>query len=193
MTINNEIIPSENRLHYILEEIKKLSLFEIRKINNLSFKLLDDPEKILAVKAQLRVGMEITYIDFETNELTRAIILNIRKTQALVENISDKARWDIYFSIMVLDSQNNLMHNDNRRKSGNLDRYSLRIGDHVGYHSKSGMDVFGIIEKLNPKRAVVQLNNGERWNVSYPLLFLITDGVSIDNQGCLLIEGEVIR
>ena len=66
-----------------------------------------------------------------------------------------------------------------KKYSGGLDRNSLKVGDRVGWHSKLGHDLYGVVEKLNPKKALVRLGNGEQWTVSYSLLFLVMDGFSV--------------
>lgn len=80
-----------------------------------------------------------------------------------------------------------------KKYSGGLDRNSLKVGDHVGWNSKLGHDLYGVIKKLNPKKALIQLGSGELWTVSYSLLFLVIDGVPIDQDARFCIEGEVIR
>lgn len=189
----NFVIQNENALSKLLDEVYKLSLFDLRQLNDVVYALLDDPQRILSVKKQLRIGMDITYFCRETNSQVRAVILEIRKTQTLVENMIDKRKWNIYFSSIILNNQTPFIANQNQHKKGTLNRHSLHVGAHVGYTSKYGQDVFGTVEKLNPKRAIVVLNNGERWNVRYGSLFLVTDGVSVDNNGHLLIHGEVIQ
>jgi hypothetical protein len=79
-----------------------------------------------------------------------------------------------------------------RQSFGGLDRNSLKVGDRVGWHSKLGYDLYGVVEKLNPKKVLVRLGDGEQWTVSYSLLFLVMEGVS-SHGGQLCIEGEVIR
>jgi hypothetical protein len=59
------------------------------------------------------------------------------------------------------------------------------------WNSKLGYELYGLVEKLNPKKALVRLGTGECWTVSYSLLFLVMDGAinSIRNEP-LCIEGE---
>jgi hypothetical protein len=41
-----------------------------------------------------------------------------------------------------------------------VDRLSLKIGDQVGFKAKDGDELFGIITKLNTKRAKIQTEQG---------------------------------
>ncbi len=53
-----------------------------------------------------------------------------------------------------------------------LERSKYRVGDLVTFHSR-GTVHSGIICKLNPTKAVVQLNSGDQWTVPYNLLQLV--------------------
>lgn len=177
-----------NRLY---QEIDNLSLFDLKQLNRVIYHLLDDPDRNLAVKRHLKIGMTISYFSSETQTLVDAIITDIRKTMISVRNIDDHKGWNIYLSSINLEGKDVLI--PNRRETGKLDRHSLKIGDRVGFSSNNGDDVFGVIKKLNPTKAVVKLNNGDTWNVHYSFIFLITEGVSVDTNGHLLIECEVIK
>lgn len=173
----------------ILEKIESLSLFEIRRLSAAVHKLLDDPARNEAIKGKLKVGMLITYFCSAKNTLVEATINEIRKTRALVVNAHDGQGWNICFSSINLEGiDTSIMP---KKYSGGLDRNSLKVGDHVGWHSKLGHDLYGLVENLNPKKAFVRLSHGECWAVPYSLLFLVMDGMgSKGSNAC--IEGEFI-
>lgn len=175
----------------ILEQLELWSLFELNRLQSAIDKLLDDPVKNESIKPQLKVGMKITYFCSDKNNLIEATVEEVRKTWASVINIADGQRWRIKFSRINLQDIN--IDIVPKKYSGGLNRNSLKVGDYVGWHSKSGHDVYGVIEKLNPKKALIQLGTGERWTVPYPLLFLVMDGVVTTRNGQLCIEGEVVR
>ena len=70
-----------------------------------------------------------------------------------------------------------------------VQRDSLRVGDSVGYKSRSGREVYGVALKLNCKTATVRLADGEQWNVSYGLLFYVIDAQESAVQN--LLDGNV--
>ncbi len=177
-------------INRVYEDIEKLSLFDLKRLSSAIYNLLDDPKRNIAVKRHLKIGMTIYYESSE-QEMIEAIILDVRKTMATVRNVDDNRRWDIYLFSINLNGKDLVV--SPKRKSGSLDRNSLRIGDRVGYRSNVGNDVFGVIKKLNPKKAIVIINDGQIWHVPYSILFLVMDGVSMSSTGCLLIEGEVVN
>ena len=174
----------------ILEQIEPWSLFEINRLHSALGNLLDDPARNEAIKRQLKVGMKITYFCGDKNNLVEATIDDVRKTRASVTKIEDGTRWNIHFYLINLEGIDASIIP--KQYSGDLDRNSLKVGDRVGWHSKLGYDLYGEVEKLNPKKALIRLGNDEQWTVSYSLLFLVMDGVSVQGE-TLCIEGEVIR
>lgn len=174
----------------IFKQLESLSLFELNRLRSAISIALDDPVKNQSIKNHLKVGMKITYFSSDKNNLIEATVVDIRKTRASVVNTDDGTTWNINFYLINLQGIDvNIVP---KRSFGGLDRNSLKVGDHVGWHSKLGYELYGVIEKLNPKNALIRLSDGQQWTVSYSLLFLIMDGVSIQSRN-LCIEGEVIR
>jgi hypothetical protein len=187
----NEKILIMSNFNSILEQIEPWSLFELNRLHSAIGRLLDDTAKNEAIKYHLKVGMKINYFNSDTNSLIEATIVEIRKTRVSVVNIHDGKRWNIKFSLINLQGID--INIAPKRHDGNLNRNSLKVGDSVGWNSKLGCDLYGIIEKLNPKKALIRLGNGELWTVSYSLLFLVMDGVITKQNNQLYFEGEVIR
>jgi hypothetical protein len=174
----------------IFKQLESLSLFELNRLRSAISIALEDPDKNQSIKNHLKVGMKITYFSSNKNSLIEATVVDIRKTRASVVNTDDGVKWNISFYLINLQGIDvNIVP---KRSFGGLDRNSLKVGDHVGWHSKLGYELYGVIEKLNPKKALIHLGDGQQWTVSYPLLFLVMDGVSIQSRN-LCIEGEVIR
>ena len=189
----NVMLPFEDEImadfNTILDQIELWSLFEVHRLRSALGKLVDDPSRNEAIKRQLKIGMRVSYFCSDKNTLVEAIIEEVRKTWASVINVEDGKKWNIKFYLINLQGiDTNIAP---KKHSGGLDRNSLKVGDRVGWHSKLGYDLYGVVEKLNPKKALVILGNGEQWTVSYSLLFLIMDGVSVQG-GQLCIEGEVV-
>lgn len=176
----------------ILEQLEPWSLFELNRLYSAIATILDDPKRNEAIRCHLSVGMQITYFCCDKNCLVDATIVKIKKTRVNVINTHDNKRWNISFYLINLEGIDTTI--TPKKYSGGLDRNSLKVGDHVGWHSKLGRDFYGIVEKLNPKKALIRLGNGDQWTVSYSLLFLVMDGTAdSEKNGPLCIEGEVIR
>ncbi len=174
----------------ILGQLEPWSLFELYRLHSAIGRLLNNPARNEAIKRHLKVGMKISYFDSTTNSLIEATIVEIRKTWVSVINIHNGKRWRIQFFLINIQEVD--VSIAPTKTGASLDRNSLKVGDFVGWNSK-GFDLYGVIEKLNPKKAMIQLGTGERWTVPYSLLFFVMDGVVTKQNAQLCIEGEVIR
>lgn len=155
----------------ILSELQKASTFDLFRLHAAIGKLLDDPNRLHAIKRQLKPGMEITYFDAEGNRLIPARLLEVRKTRASVQDLESGKRWTIPLYIINLQAAD--PHIAPQR--GKLDRLSLRIGDTVGFEARDGQELFGSVIKLNPTRAKIKTAKGI-WNVPYTMLFSVIEG-----------------
>ena len=176
----------------ILQQIESWSLFELNRLCAAVSIALNDPDRNEAIKRQLKTGMQVSYFCSDRNRLIEATIIDIRKTRVTVRDMDDGKRWDIPLYMLNLEGIDTSIRPVKRK--GGLDRNSLKIGDLVGWNSKLGHHLYGVIEKLNPKMALVRLGTGESWRVAYSLLFTVMDGeVHASKNKPLYIEGEVIR
>lgn len=176
----------------ILQQIETWSLFELNRLCVAVSSALNDPARNKAIKRQLKTGMQVSYFCRDSNRLIDATIINIGKTRVTVKNIDDGRQWNIPLYILNLGGIDTSIMPVKRK--GGLDRNSLKVGDLVGWNSKLGYDLYGVIKKLNPKRALIRLGTGEYWRVTYSLLFTVMDGeVSTAKNNHLCIEGEVLR
>lgn len=173
----------------ILEKVEPWSLFEINRLRSAFDILLNDPIRIDGIKYKLKIGMQITYFCNETNSLIEATINEIKKTRASITHIHDGGKWSIPFYLINLQGIDTRI--TPKKLSNGLDRNSLAVGDLVGWNSKLGDECYGVITKLNPKKALVKIESGQQWRIPYSLLFSVMNGVTIQGVS-LCIEGEVL-
>jgi hypothetical protein len=166
-----EVLLKPMDFNLILTELQQASMFDLFRLQAAIGRLLDDPERLIAVKLALRPGMEITYFDEQRNRLVPARILKIRKTRAVIQDLETGKGWTIPLYMINIENQNT----DIDTKPQSVDRLSLKVGDTVGFTGKDDEELFGTIIKLNPKRAKIQTENGI-WAVPYSMLFTVIDG-----------------
>ena len=161
-------------------ELKQATLFDLWRLNSTIDLMLNDPQRIRQVKRQLKVGMTISYFEDSENRLVDAEIVAIRRTRVSVRNLHDLRKWDLPFSMLNLgDASVDLSQLVDHK---NVSRASLKVGDQVGWTHNNGDELYGVVIKLNPARAVIKLSNNDTWRVSYAMLFAVLDG-NLENSG----------
>lgn len=168
----------------LFNALQSSTLFDLWRLNCALDHFLDDPQRLEGIKRQLNIGMTISYFERKENRLIDAQILDIRRTRATVRNLHDQKRWTIPFYMINLEDIPVDISPSAARKQ--IDRATLKVGDRVGWLGKSGEECYGIVNKLNPKKAVIELNSGEQWRIPYALLFSVLDGELRDNREGLM-------
>lgn len=156
----------------ILQQAESLSLFELHRLKSAMVRMLEDPQRVARAKCQLRIGMRITYFCCNTNQMLPATITEIHRSTVSIIDHQDGRPYRLYICCIQLDETIDPYPPTAHQR---LDRNSLKVGDHVGWHSKLGGEAYGVVEKLNSKSASIKLANGARWRVAYSLLFPVVD------------------
>jgi len=180
---NNIIID----LPSLLENLEKLSLFDLNRIQLALYNMTKDPERLAEVRRKVRVGMLITYFCPDTNNFFKAHVTEVLRNNARVTNVHDGQGWLIHLCYIQLDSHDT---SGTARNTKSLDRNSLKVGDRVGWNSKLGRELYGVVQKLNPKMVVVKLQDGQIWRVAYSLLFPVLDCDVTDKVQPLYIDHQ---
>jgi hypothetical protein len=155
----------------LLDALGKASLFDLWRLSAALRRALEDPNKNQAIRANLRVGESIRYFEAKQNREIPGSVVAIKRSRALIQNDHDKKLWDIPFYMINLQGA----HVDFHASRAKVSPDSLRVGDAVGYRSRTQREVYGVVIKLNRKTATVRLATGQQWGVPYRLLFYILD------------------
>lgn len=172
----------------LLHALDKASLFDLWRLNVFIARALDDPHKNEALRTQLYVDQAVRYFDTRQNREISGRIAAVKRTRVLIRHDHDKKLWNLPFYMINLQGADAGIHCS--RSHPKVHRDSLKVGDSVGYKSRSQRKVYGVVLKLNRKTATVRLTNGELWKVSYGLLFHVVDAQESTAQ--VLLDDRVI-
>ncbi len=168
-----------------------MSLHDLWRLNIAIAKALEDPRKINALRSRLRVGQTVCYFDAGLNREISGRIIEIKRTRAVIRHDHDQQIWNIPFHMMKLDATvDGFQYAGTPQK---MDRDSIRVGDSVGYVSRSHRQMYGVVVKRNRKTAVIKLTNGEQWNVSYGLLFPVIEITAMDKRADENVDALITR
>ncbi len=170
-------------IQLVFQEAQTASDFELFRLRSAIDKLLEDPERINALRKKMVVGMQLDYFNEEENRSIACELLDIKRTRATVREIETGKRWALPFCHLNLDHIATELVANNKR---GMSKAELHIGCTVGFvNSQNNQDYIGEVVKLNPKRAVLLVGN-EKWQVPYQMLFSIINS-ELDDNGTLLL------
>lgn len=157
----------------ILHELGNASLFDIYRLRIAMDSLLNHPEKLDAIKNQLRKGMTVSYFCSRLNKLSEAVIEEIHRTHVYAYDKNDGRKWSIPFYALNLSNVNTDIYIKGEREK--LTRNQLQVGEYIGFLNKNNEEIYGEVIQLNPKTASIMTRDGARWRVPYHFLFKVLD------------------
>lgn len=175
----------------LLHSLDNASLFDLWRLNVFIARALDNPHKNEALRTRLSVDQAVRYFDTSQNREISGRIVAVKRTRALIRRDHDQKTWSLPFYMLKLQGADVDIHS--HKAHTKVHRDSLAVGDSVGYKSRIGREVYGVVMKLNRKTATVRLVGGEQWNVSYGLLFYVIDAQESAEQALLTDHATTIE
>lgn len=170
----------------LLRNLENASLFDVYRLRIALDVCLEQPDKVLAVKRQLRAGMEISYFSGRYNKMTDAVIVEVQKNCVYATDKGTEKRWSVPFYAVNLEHVDTDIHFSTNKTA--LDRNQLHVGENIGFIGKNDQEMYGLITKLNPKTASITARDGSHWRVDYRYLFQIVDTHAQESSSQKLID-----
>ncbi|NPU95543.1 MAG: hypothetical protein HPY82_26920 [Gammaproteobacteria bacterium] len=153
----------------IIDALNHASGFDLYRLRSALENMIDEPRRLIEIRALLRVGQRVQWFDVGRNRLCEGTLINIKQTRAVISNPSDGKRWDIplcAINIHQVDTQI-----ESQRPVAALTKNEIQIGERVGFVDGDGIERSGEMIRLNQKTATA-VNHADRisWRVSYALL-----------------------
>lgn len=174
-------------IQHVFEQLESASDFELYRLKIAIQKVLDDPERVQQLKQRIHVGMKVMYFCPDRNTSVSCSVKQVNRSRAVVKECLSQQEWTVPFYFLNLENvETELM---STRTTG-MSKAEISIGDTVGFfHQKKNQELMGRVVKLNPKRAVVNVE-GFQWGVPYTMLFPILAGEAEDANQTLLLSGR---
>ncbi len=172
-----------------IASLTQASAFDLYRMRAAIDRVLVQPGWMAAVQSRLHIGQVIDYFDPQANRSERGQLLELRRKQALVLDLTTQKRWLISYAAINLDGAD--VEIREQPKEG-LGRNSVSVGDTVGFLDRSQQQRSGRIIRLNDKTVTLLCNNQEEWRVYYGLLHRVVESSANGSELLKLgvVEGE---
>lgn len=148
----------------IQESINHLSTFDLFRLAAIIDRKLEDADRILDVKRQLKVGRLVQYFIPEANRLAVGKLLKLQRRTALIEDQESGRQWEVIYPALDLSPAALMSLGDGVRLESS-DRF-FQTGDDVVFLDRYSKEQTGKIIALNQKTATV-VHRGTQWRISY--------------------------
>ncbi|MCP4320306.1 MAG: hypothetical protein GY951_14215 [Psychromonas sp.] len=170
-------------IQHIFQELQSASDFELFRLKVAMNKLLDDPDRVNALRKKMTIGMQVDYFCEERNRAIACRLVDIKRSRASVIEIETGQSWTLPFYYLNLDHISTEVTTNSKL---GMSKAELYVGSTVGFiDSRDNQECIGQVVKLNPKRAVILIAN-TKWNVPYQMLFPVINSELDSNKTLLL-------
>lgn len=158
----------------IIDALNHASGFNLYRLRSAIDNMIDEPRRLIEIRARLRMGQQVQWFDSGRNRLCEGTLINVKQTRVIINSQHDGRRWDVplcAINIHQVDTQIESQHH-----AIGLTKNEIQIGERVGFIDGEGIERSGEVIRLNQKTATV-VNHTDRisWRVSYALLHKVID------------------
>lgn len=189
INIHIDSLESNMKIQQVFQELQSASDFELFRLRVAIDKLLEDPERINALRKKMTVGMQLDYFNEEENRAIACELIDIKRTRASVREIDTGKQGTLPLYYLNLDHVATELVVNNKR---GMSKAELQLGSMVGFvSSKYNQEYIGEVIKLNPKRVILLVSYEGRnvqWRVPYSMLFPVIQSELDDGNTLLLAD-----
>lgn len=151
----------------LIQLLDQATAFDLYRLRAALDNMIDDPKRLIEVKAALRLGQQVQFYDTASNQIHEVIVERIKQTRAHVRHCESNSRWDIPLCAINVRGVDTSI--SEQQKQG-LTKNELHVGEVVGFVDRSGIERSGKVIRLNQKSVTIDDHSGGSWRVGYSLL-----------------------
>lgn len=128
----------------IIDALHHASGFDLYRLRTAIDNMIDDPKRLIEIRARLRLGQQVQWFDTGRNRLCEGTLINIKQTRAIVSSQKEGKRWDIplcAINIHQVDTQI-----ESQRTVAGLTKNEIQIGERVGFIDGDGIERSGEVQ-----------------------------------------------
>ncbi len=167
----------------LVNELRQASLFDLYRVCVVIDCELQNPQRIIAMKQKLRLGMELEYFDRTQNRSIKAQLVALKQKSVEIFDLEQKKNFLLPYYMLNVDGIETAIH----EKTNTLTAHNLKVSDCVGFNS-DGRDIMGIVERLNHKTATIHTTTGQKWRVAYSYLYRVHDAETVMANAHILLK-----
>lgn len=162
----------------LLEALGRASSLELFQLQAIIERMLADPKRIIAVRANMHLGQTVRFLDWRDGQMRSGKVLQMRDTQAVLRESSTHRQWKLPYAAIEPPASGSppAQPAASQPQAAPLPRREdFRCGDKVAFEDKYLNTVVGTIVRINQRTASIDPGDGTTWRVGFALLRRVID------------------
>ena len=164
--------------HRLIDALNKATSLELYKLRAVIDRLLDDPKRIIAIRAPLHLGQTVQFFDWQRQQMRAGQVVALRDRQVGVRDERSRVEWKLHYAAIESpkDAPSGSGGSTQSEKTAppRPQRGDFRVGEAVTFDDRYLQTHVGTIVRINQRTASID-SEGSSWRVPFSGLRHLVD------------------
>lgn len=164
----------------LIEALNRASSLELFQLNTLIERMLADPRRIIAVRANMHLGQTVRFLDWRDGQMRNGKVIAMKDTQVTLHEEGTRREWKLPYAAIEPSPASSQVETDippqpTTPPPPKPGRNDFRCGDKVSFEDRYMQPMVGQVVRINQRTASVDTGDGRNWRVPFALLRHVLD------------------
>jgi hypothetical protein len=162
----------------LIDALNRASSLELFQLSTIIERMLADPRRIIAVRANLHLGQTVRFLDWRDGQMREAKVVAMKDTQVTLHEVATRREWKLPYAAIEPPAPSAAVPASSPPVPPSVPRPSrndFRCGEKVAFQDRYLQPVVGTIVRINQRTATIDTGDGISWRVGFALLRHVVD------------------
>ena len=160
----------------LIDALGRASNLELFQLSAIIDRMLADPKRIIAVRANLHLGQTVRFLDYRDGQMRSGKVVALKDTQLTLHEDGTRREWKLpYAAIEPPPPTATPAPPPATSTPPRPSRNDFRCGEKVAFEDKHLNTIVGVIVRINQRTASIDPGDGTSWRVGFGLLRHVLD------------------
>ena len=161
----------------LVDALSRASSLELFQLSAIIERMLADPRRIIAVRADMHLGQTVRFLDYRDGQMRSGKVVALKAAQVTLHEAGTRREWKLPYAAVeppppaAAPPQPQPAAPTPLRPSRN----DFRCGEKVAFEDKYLNTVVGTVVRINQRTATIDPGDGTSWRVGFGLLRHVLD------------------
>jgi hypothetical protein len=161
----------------LVDALSRASSLELFQLSTIVERMLADPRRIIAVRANMHLGQTVRFLDYRGGQMRSGKVVALKDTQVTLHEDGTRREWKLPYAAIEPPAPTAAQSRPQPQTPvpPRPARNDFRCGEKVAFEDKYLSTVVGTIVRINQRTATIDPGDGTSWRVGFGLLRHVLD------------------
>jgi hypothetical protein len=162
----------------LIDALNRASSLELFQLSTLIERMLADPRRIIAIRANMHLGQTVRFLDYRDGQMRTGKVVALKDTQVTLHEAGTRREWKLPYAAIEPPAPTTATHPPSQPATpapARPSRNDFRCGEKVTFEDRYLQTVVGTIVRINQRTATIDTGDGTSWRVGFALLRHVLD------------------